>query len=204
VSGAGEKETAGAPGKTAPPSLPEALPDALFEELRALTGRYPQKRGALLPILHALQERRGHLAPSDMKVAGELTGLSAAEVFSVVTFYTMYRQRPAGRFPLGVCRNIACWLRGSERLVGTIHAELGIGPGEATKDGLFSLEEVECLGSCGTAPCVEIEGRYFENLSPETLKSLIARLRAAAGDPGRAVLDAQAAMRPAVPAAAAT
>ena len=151
--------------------------------LRELTTRYPAKRGALLPILHALQERRGHLSPADMKLAGELTGISAAEVFSVVTFYTMFRLEPAGRFPLGICRNIACWVAGSDELVATVRDELGIGPGEKTADGAFSVAEVECLGSCGTAPCLEIEGRYFETLTTGKLRALLTRLRASgAGD----------------------
>jgi NADH-quinone oxidoreductase E subunit len=166
-------------------------PEDFVAELRALTQRYPAKRGALLPILHALQARRGHLAPADLKLAGEITGISAAEVFSVVTFYTMFRQQPAGRFPIGVCRNIACWVNGSERLVATIGEELGLKPGERTQDGVFSLQEVECLGSCGTAPCLEIDGRYFENLDPDKVRRLIARLKQSSGDPDAAVLAAQ-------------
>jgi NADH-quinone oxidoreductase E subunit len=166
------------------------LAPAFVESLRALTARYPAKRGALLPILHALQERRGHLAPEDMRLAGELTGISAAEVFSVVTFYTMYRQRPAGRFPLGVCRNISCWVNGSDQIVATIGAELGIKPGETTPDGAFSLQEVECLGSCGTGPCLEIDSRYFEHLTPARVRSLLAKLKQSHGEPEAAIAEA--------------
>lgn len=169
----------------------KALPEGVVAELRALPSRYPQQRGALLPILHRIQEWRGHLEPRDLRLAGELTGVSAAEVFSVVTFYTMFRQRPVGRFPLGVCRNISCWVNGSEAIVGAIRDELAIGPGETTADGRFSLEEVECLGSCGTGPCLEIEGRYFENLTPEKVRRLIDRLRAAEGEPAAAVQAAR-------------
>lgn len=188
MNGAGEAGAgprAEGPRSEAPPS------DALVAELRALTGRYPQKRGALLPILHRLQEARGHLTPADMKLAGELVGISAAEVFSVVTFYTMYRQRPVGRFPIGVCRNIACWVNGSEELVEIARSELGIAPGETTSDGRFSLEEVECLGACASGPCLEIESRYFERMTPERLKALIARLKQADGDREAAILAAQ-------------
>ena len=168
------------------------LPAEFVAELRALPALYPQKRGALLPALHKLQERRGHLTPADMKLAGEIAGISAAEVFSVVTFYTMYRQRPAGRFPIGVCRNIACWLNGSEQIVATIGAELGIKPGETTKDGCFSLQEVECLGSCGTGPCLEIDSRYFENQTPEKVKQLLARLKQHGGSAESAITTAMA------------
>ena len=126
-----------------------------------------------------------------MKLAGEITGISAAEVFSVVTFYTMFRQQPAGRFPLGVCRNIACWLNGSEELLAAVERELGITPGQTTGDGAFSLQEVECLGSCGTAPCLEIEGRYFERLDPGKVRRLLERLKSSRDDPTAAVLAAQ-------------
>lgn len=174
---------------TAPAAAP---PDDLMSALRALPSRYPQARGALLPILTRLQEWRGHLTPADMRLAGELVGVAAADVFSVVTFYTMYRQRPVGRFPLGVCRNIACWVNGSEQLVATVRETLGIGPGETTPDGLFSLEEVECLGSCGSAPCLEIDSCYFEQQSPVSVKALLARLKAGAGDAAATLAAAHA------------
>jgi NADH:ubiquinone oxidoreductase subunit E len=171
-------------------------PDAAFvAELRALTTRYPVARGALLPILHRLQERRGHLAPSDLKLAGELVGVAPADVFSVVSFYTMFRQRPVGRFPIGLCRNISCWVNGSEKVLDALRAELGVGPGETTPDGLFSLDEAECLGACETAPCAEIDGRYFSRLTPQDAKALVAMLRASAAsgaDPRTAVRSARA------------
>jgi NADH-quinone oxidoreductase E subunit len=175
-----------------PEGLREALPETLIIQLRALTARYPLKRGALLPILHALQERRGHLAPADLRLAGGLTDVSPADVFSVATFYTMFRQRPAGRFPIGVCRNISCWVNGSEKIVAAIKQALAIGPGETTSDGIFSLSEVECLGSCGTAPCLEIDSRYFENVTPEQIRPLLARLKQSDGAPSTAILSAQA------------
>lgn len=186
MSGSGQAKAEGLPQ-----ALVQALPEALAAELRALPLRYPQRRGALLPILHRLQEWRGHLDPADMRLAGEIVGISAAEVFSVLSFYTMYRQRPVGRFPIGVCRNISCWVNGSDKLVETVKQELGIAPGEITADGLFSLQEVECLGSCGTAPCLEVESRYFENLTPDKVRALLARLRAGASDPAAAIRSAQ-------------
>lgn len=167
-------------------------PEEFVAELRALTTRYPTKRGALLPILHALQERRGHLSPADLRLAGDLTNVAAADVFSVTTFYTMFRQRPAGRFPIGVCRNISCWVNGSEKIVAAIKDELAIGPGETTSDGVFSLAQVECLGSCGGAPCLEVDSRYFENLTPENVRTLIAKLKRSASDPAATILAAQA------------
>ena len=161
----------------------EAPGPELVDELRALTDHYPTPRGALLPILTRLQEWRTFLADEDLVLAGEITGLSPAEVLSVSSFYTMYRRQKAGKFPLGVCRNIACWLCGSDDLIATIREELGIDPNETTADGMFSLQEVECLGSCGTAPALEIDGHYFEQLTPDGLRKLIADLKSGAVDP---------------------
>lgn len=158
----------------APENLPLAREDgALVAELKALLGRYPRPRGGLLPILHRLQARRSFLDDDDLRLAAELTGLSAAEVLSVSSFYTMFRRQRPGRVPLGLCRNISCWLCGSEQLKALIHEELGIGPGQTTPDGAFSFEEVECLGSCGTAPVLEVHGHNFESLSPQQLRRMI-------------------------------
>jgi NADH-quinone oxidoreductase subunit E len=149
----------------------------LRSELEQLCNHYPERRGALLPILHRLQQDQGHLTLEDLVLAAEMTKLSPAEVFSVTSFYTMFRLRPAGRRPLGVCRNISCWLCGAEELTKRISDELSIQTGETTADGEFSLEEVECLGSCGTGPVLEVNGRYFENLSPEEIPALLNDLR---------------------------
>lgn len=150
---------------------------ALVAELERLPERYPQRRGALLPILTRLQEERGHLTTDDLELAAKITGLSPGEVFSVTSFYTMYRLEQKGRHPVGICRNIACWLRGAEALVDALEGELGIHVGETTADRQFSLEELECLGSCGTAPALEIDGRYFERLDPAQGCDLIRKLK---------------------------
>src|SRR5262245_15816603 len=122
-----------------------------------------------------------------MRLCGDLVGLSAAEVYSVVTFYTMYRTRPGARFPIGVCRNIACWVSGAEKLTADLAAKLGVAPGETTRAGTFSLQEVECLGSCGSGPCLELEGGSVANMDAARAAQLIDRLAAASGDPKQAI-----------------
>lgn len=171
------------------------LPAAVVDELKALTARYPVKRGALLLMLNRIQEERGWIAPADMRLCGDLVALSAAEVYSVVSFYTMYRTRPGARFPIGVCRNIACWVTGAEKLTADLSARLGCAPGGATQDGTWSLSEVECLGSCGSGPCLEIESRYFENMDEARTAKLIERLGSATGDLERAIDEAEQAFR---------
>jgi NADH-quinone oxidoreductase subunit E len=170
-------------------------PEPLLRELEKLTTRYPTKRGALLLMLNRIQEWRGWIAPSDMRLCGELTGISAAEVFSVVSFYTMYRTRPGARFPIGVCRNIACWVQGSERVTAALAEKLGCAPGGASADGKFSLQEVECLGSCGSGPCLEIDSRYFENVDPAKARRIVDALAQTDGDPVRALEDAARAVK---------
>jgi NADH-quinone oxidoreductase E subunit len=181
-------------------SLPAGAPTAplaepVIQELKALTARYPSKRGALLLMLNRIQEERGWIAPADMRLCGDLVALSAAEVYSVVSFYTMYRTRPGARFPIGVCRNIACWVSGAEQLTANLAEKLGVAPGESTPDGRFSLQEVECLGSCGSGPCLEIESRYFENMDAARTAKLIERLVAANGDEKQELDDAEQAFR---------
>jgi NADH-quinone oxidoreductase subunit E len=170
---------------------PAGFPDELVRALEAKTALYPRARGALLPILHELQARRGHLEPDDLRLAASLTGISAAEAVSVASFYTMFRMRPAGRFPIGVCRNRSSSPRSTASIAAALRDELGAGPGQASADGLFSLQEVECLGSCGTAPCLEIDSRYFEELTPDSARDLVRRLRASTGDPAAAVIALQ-------------
>jgi NADH-quinone oxidoreductase subunit E len=171
------------------------LPEGVVAELRALTGRYPLKRGALLLMLHRVQEQRGWIAPADMRLCGELCGISAAEVFSVVSFYTMLRTRPGARFEIGVCRNIACWVNGAEALTAAIARKLGVAPGEVTPDGNFRLQEVECLGACGGGPCLEIDSLYFERMDGAKAGALIDRLAAERGPPGPAIEAAARAAR---------
>jgi NADH-quinone oxidoreductase subunit E len=106
----------------------------------------------------------------------ELLDLAPQIVREVVTFYTMFHQKPAGRHLLQVCRNVSCWLRGSHQLQKQIEERLGIREGETTPDGRFTLVSVECLGSCGTAPVVMVNDRYHENLGPDALDRLLAGL----------------------------
>jgi NADH-quinone oxidoreductase subunit E len=180
---------------TSPAAGAAALPPALLDELKALTTRYPTKRGALLLMLNRIQEQRGWIAPADMRLCGDLVQLSAAEVYSVVTFYTMYRTRPGARFPIGVCRNIACWVSGAEQLTADLSKRLGVAPGGTTADGNFSLQEVECLGSCGSGPCLEIDSRYFENVDAGKAGRIVDALAHSDGDATDAIEHAAKAAR---------
>jgi NADH-quinone oxidoreductase E subunit len=143
-----------------------------------LVSRYPEPEHALLPVLHLLQRKKGWLPLSAREYAAERLGLPHSRVHGVVTFYTMFLTEPPGRFHLQLCMTLPCALRGAAALEGVIREKLGIGSGEKTDDGMFSFVKVECLGSCGTAPVVQINDDYFEGLTPESFARLLDDLAA--------------------------
>jgi NADH-quinone oxidoreductase E subunit len=138
--------------------------------------RYPIKRAAIMPTLWLAQEEFGWLSHEVLAYVAELLELSPAYVASVASFYTMYYKRPMGRHHVQVCTNLSCNLVGAERIVDCVRERLGIELGQTTADRKFSLSEVECLGSCGTAPMMQINDDYWENLTPERTLEIIDRL----------------------------
>jgi len=146
-------------------------------KITALRAEYETNRSAIIPALHVAQQDQGWLSVETQAEVAELLELTPQAVREVVTFYTMFQQKPVGRHHLQVCRNVACWLQGSHRLQKQIEERLGIQEGETTPDGRFTLISVECLGSCGTAPVLMVNDRYHENLSPEALDRLLEELR---------------------------
>ena len=143
-----------------------------------LISLYPQRRSALLPLLHVLQEQDGHLTEDGMEHIAELVGLLPAEVLSVASFYDMFKLEPVGRYVLGICTNIACLLEGAEELLHHAEEHLGVKDGGTTPDGLFTLEEVECVAHCNFAPCLQANYRYFGPLSHGDFDQLVDDLAA--------------------------
>jgi NADH-quinone oxidoreductase subunit E len=145
-----------------------------FDELVA---RYPEKRSALIPLLHEVQAEVGYLSPEAVAwVAGYLT-LSPADILSVASFYDMLHLEPVGKHLIYVCQNLTCVLRGSERLIRHLETTLGIRMGETTPDGKITLRRMECLASCGTAPSIQVDGIYHHQVTPDALDALLADLR---------------------------
>jgi len=138
--------------------------------------RYPIKRAAIMPTLWLAQEEFGWLSPGVMLYVAELLELPPAFVASVASFYTMYYKRPMGRHHVQVCTNLSCALRGADGIVDCLRARLGIEVGGTTGDGRFSLSEAECLGSCGTAPMMQVNDDYWEDLTPERTLEIVDRL----------------------------
>lgn len=138
--------------------------------------RYPVKRAAIMPTLWLAQKEFGWLSNETLAYVAELLELPTAFVAAVASFYTMYYKRPVGRHHVQVCTNLSCALRGAGEIVDCLRQRLGIGLGETTADGRFTLSEVECLGSCGTAPMLQVDDDYWENLTPESTLALVDRL----------------------------
>jgi NADH-quinone oxidoreductase subunit E len=151
---------------------------ALESEIAMAIARYPDSRAALLPVLWLCQDRWGWISPGIMNAVGDRLGLSPAFVEGVVSFYTMYRLRPPGKYLLQVCTTLSCQLCGTPELVDHLRRKLGIDFGETTPDGLFSLSDVQCLGACGEAPVVQINDAYYSNLTTDELDVILAELAA--------------------------
>lgn len=139
---------------------------------------YPQRRSALIPILHIAQEQDGWLTPEAIEHIGELLGLTAAEVYGTASFYDMLFTHPVGRHLVSVCTNLACLLNGAGELLEHAEETLEIPVGGTTADGEFTLEEVECIAFCGGAPCLAVNWRFFGNVSNEDFDRLVDDLRA--------------------------
>ena len=139
----------------------------------ALVQRYPEQKAAMLMVLWEVQKEKGWIDAGSEAWVAERLGTSPAHVHGVVTFYTMYRQRKMGRHHIQVCTTLSCMLRGSDELVDHLKDKLGIGEGEVTEDGKFSLVRVECLGSCGTAPMLQLNDDYHEDLTHEAVDRLL-------------------------------
>ena len=150
------------------------IPD--FEKIKR---RYPAgcESALVLPCLHRVQDDRGYVADEDIAGLCEWLGVPRIQVEEVLSYYTMFRRSPVGRWHVQVCRNVSCSMRGAERLIAHLERRLGVKQDETTADGRVTLATVECLGSCGTAPMMMVNGAYEENLSVERLDVLLKELR---------------------------
>jgi NADH-quinone oxidoreductase E subunit len=147
------------------------------QRARDLIALYPQPRSALIPMLHIAQEQDGYLTPDAMTHVGELVGLTSAEVRGTATFYDMLHVDPVGKYVLSICTNIACLLNGAYELLEHIEQSLGVKSGGTTTDGVFTVEEFECLALCGNAPCLTANWRFFGDLTPAKFDTLVDDLR---------------------------
>lgn len=157
--------------------MPFAFTKDHEEKIDWLLTRYPTKQAALLPVLRLVEDQEQQIGEEAMKAVAERLGLPPSVVLGVFTFYTHYRRPGTGRYLVQYCSTLPCALRGARRVEDAIREELGIGPGETTEDGLFTFKKVECLGSCDTAPVMQVNEDYHEGLTPESVQDILRALK---------------------------
>ncbi|MEO5377794.1 MAG: NADH-quinone oxidoreductase subunit NuoE [Magnetococcus sp. DMHC-6] len=153
--------------------------DEALREIESIYKKYPENRrqSALMPILYLAQkEFGGWLSSEVLAYVAKIMEIPPARVYEVATFYTMYNLKPVGKYHIQVCTNISCWLCDSDAIMKALIEKLQINPGENSTDGKFTLKEVECLGACVNAPMMQINDDYHEDLTPEKVSEIIARL----------------------------
>ena len=153
------------------------LTDANVEIAREIIGRYPLPKSALIPLLHLAQEQDGWVTDDAMAHIAELVGVTPAEVLGTCSFYEMFKREPVGKYLVNVCTNIACQLLGGEELLEHAEETLGVKAGGTTDDGLFTLEDVECIAACTEAPCLQVNYRYRHRITHDEFDRLVADLR---------------------------
>jgi NADH-quinone oxidoreductase E subunit len=154
----------------------EFSPEAL-KKFHDIVARYPKKDAAMLPVLYLAQEQFGYVSEDAIAYVARLMDQSPARVRGVVTFYTMLNTKPVGRHHIQICRTLSCALAGAENITRFITSNLGIAPGETTPDGRFTLSEVECLASCGTAPMMQVNDDYYEGLTEKKVGEILESLK---------------------------
>lgn len=152
------------------------LSTAAEAKLTEVIARYPSIRSAIMPALFIAQEELGWISDEAIRWVSERLAISPAHVLEVATFYTMYYKKPVGRYHVQVCRTLSCMLVGAKSLADHLGKRFGVKAGEVTADGMWSFEEVECLGSCGTGPMAQINDVFFEKLTPEKLDAVLDRI----------------------------
>ena len=156
-----------------------SVPPQLEAEIEEIISHYPQKRSASVMVLHALQDQFGYLAPAAVQWTAAKLGLEPINIQELVTFYPMFRQAPVGQFHLKVCRTLSCALGGSHQVHALLCQRLGLDPhghgAQTTKDGKFTVEFVECLAGCGTAPVLMCNDDFYEGVTPQKADEIVAR-----------------------------
>lgn len=154
------------------------LSDANVALAREIIGRYPVPKSALIPLCHLAQEQDGYLTDDAMVHIAELVGCTPADVVGTASFYEMFKRHEVGRYLINVCTSISCFLNGGDELLHHAEQSLGIKAGSTTDDGLFTVEGYECQAACTEAPCLQVNYRYFHQVSTDDFDRLVADLRA--------------------------
>lgn len=152
------------------------LSEANLKQVEDLRKRYPTTQALVLPVLWMVQEEHGYISQDAMKYVAQLLKVPFGHILGVVTFYTMFHSRPIGKHHIEVCTNVSCMLRGSQQILEHLEKNIRVGVGETSTDMKWTVSEVECMGSCGTAPMLAIGEEYYENLTTEKVDEILASL----------------------------
>lgn len=151
-------------------------------DIEDILAQYPNaKRDALIPILQDVQDAHGYLSRAAIVRIGEYLHLPTSKIYGVATFYNQFRFQPNGRYHVQVCRGTACHVKNSLSVLEALKQELGVAPGQTTRDGVFSLEVVACIGACGLAPVISINGEFYAGVSPKKVRDILDHYREEAG-----------------------
>jgi NADH-quinone oxidoreductase subunit E len=153
-----------------------ALSPEREKHVEEILARYPNLKAACIPVLHVCQEQNGWISEEVIQFVADRLSLPTAHVKGVVTFYTLFNKEPVGKHQVWVCQTLSCALRGSDEILHHCEKRLGISPGHTTKDGKVTLRTAECLASCGTAPMMQVDKDYYENLTTAEVDRILDRL----------------------------
>ena len=153
------------------------LSEAAVKKINAICDRYADERTPLMMILSDVQKEYGYIPLEVQELVSERTGISVAEIYGVVTFYSFFSLNPKGKYVIGCCLGTACYVKGAQQVIDKFSEILGIKPGETTKDGLFTLDALRCIGACGIAPAVSINGKVYPKMSVNSGPAVIEEYR---------------------------
>lgn len=150
-------------------------------KIREICDRYTDEKTPLMMILSDIQNEYGYIPLDVQEIVSQKTGISVAEIYGVVTFYSFFSLRPKGKYIIGCCLGTACYVKGAQQVIDKFSELLGIAPGQTTEDGLFTLDALRCIGACGIAPAVSINGKVYPKMSVASVTDVIAEYRAKGG-----------------------
>ncbi len=154
------------------------LSEAAVAKINEICDRYQDEKTPLMMILSDIQKEYGYIPLDVQQIVSEKTGVSVAEIYGVVTFYSFFSLKPKGKFVIGCCLGTACYVKGAQQVIDKFSDILGIKPGETTEDGLFTLDALRCIGACGIAPAVSINGKVYPKVALSAIPGIIDELRA--------------------------
>lgn len=158
------------------------LQEAAVKKINEICDRYVDERTPLMMILSDIQKEYGYIPLEVQEIVSERTGISVAEIYGVVTFYSFFSLKPKGKYVIGCCLGTACYVKGAQQIIDKFSELIGIKPGETSDDGLFTLDALRCIGACGIAPAVTINGKVYPKLTVDAVPKVVAEYRAMEGN----------------------